>query len=307
MSGSLLEIRNVSKQFTSVQANSNVNLEIREGEIFALLGPNGAGKTTLLRMILGILRPDSGSISLHVPNPVLSVGYLPEDRGLYKDTPVLRTLVFFGTLRGMSKPQATAEGTKWLERLELGPRAKDKLDTLSKGNQQKVQFAAAVLHRPKFAVLDEPFSGLDPVNQERFVDLIRELRDSGTTVLLSAHHMSLVERLADRLAVMNRGQVVQYGTLPEIRKNLGARRRVQLRLDAPITQEIWRSVDGLYEATESAPNQWELEMEEDRPVGDLLDVVRAHARILDVHSERVGLHELYLRAVGLPTNEEVAA
>jgi ABC-2 type transport system ATP-binding protein len=187
-----LDVRSVRKRFASVQAVSDLSLTVRPGEIFALLGPNGAGKSTLLRM-------------------------LPEDRGLYQDMPLVAVLTYFGSLRGLAPAAAQRAAEHWLDRLELLPRAKEKVGTLSKGNQQKVQFAAAVLHRPACAILDEPFSGLDPLNQELFLRLVTELRDQGTTVILSAHQMSLVERLADHVFIMHHGREVLSGTLPEIR------------------------------------------------------------------------------------------
>src|SRR4051812_34607727 len=185
-------------------------------------------------MLLGILEPDGGSIEYSIrggkPRPD-DLGYLPEDRGLYKDIPVLRTLVYFGVLRGMKRAAARASAIKWLEHLGLAERANVRLDALSKGNQQKVQFISAVLHRPAFAVLDEPFSGLDPLNQEFFATVIRELRDGGMTVLLSAHQMQLVEKLADRILLMNRGREVLSGTVDEMRRQTQAVTRLGLRVN----------------------------------------------------------------------------
>lgn len=216
-----LDVRSVRKRFASVQAVSDLSLTVRPGEIFALLGPNGAGKSTLLRMLVGITRPDEGTVrwpSLGVDRlPASALGYLPEDRGLYQDMPLVAVLTYFGSLRGLAPDAARRAAEHWLDRLELLPRAKEKVSTLSKGNQQKVQFAAAVLHRPVCAILDEPFSGLDPLNQELFLRLVTELRDQGTTVILSAHQLALVERLADHVFIMHHGREVLSGTMPEIR------------------------------------------------------------------------------------------
>lgn len=221
----IIAIRDVGKKFATVTAVNGITLDIPPGRIFALLGPNGAGKTTLLRMILGLILPDSGSIRWDAtshdagvahPDP-RTIGYLPEDRGLYPDVEVLRTLVYFGALRGMTRAAARAAALHWLERLELLDRAKEQVKALSKGNQQKVQFISAVLHKPSVAVLDEPFSGLDPMNQDLFLTLLRNLAEDGTTVLLSAHQLQLVERIADELVVINRGQVILQGTVDEVR------------------------------------------------------------------------------------------
>ena len=219
MTAPLVTVRDVEKRFATVTAVDGISFDVRTGEIFALLGPNGAGKTTLLRMLLGLIHPDHGDIAFAGARrlPSSDIGYLPEDRGLYPDVAVLRTLVYFGRLRGMDRADATRSAERWLERLGLHDRRDELLKSLSKGNQQKVQFISAVLHAPRLAVLDEPFSGLDPLNQDLFLTLFREMRDAGTTILLSAHQMQLVERIADRLVVMNRGRAVLQGTLDEVR------------------------------------------------------------------------------------------
>jgi ABC-2 type transport system ATP-binding protein len=217
---SFLSIQSVVKRYATVLAVDGISLDIARGEIVALLGPNGAGKSTLIRMLVGITRPDEGRILWNgvegVRLPAAELGYLPEDRGLYQDVSLQRTLTYFARLRGVPSSDAERMATEWLTRFELADRAKEKLGALSKGNQQKVQFAAAVLHRPRFAILDEPFSGLDPLNQELFLDLVRTLRTAGTTVLFSAHQMSLVERLADRVFVMHRGRELMHGPVASL-------------------------------------------------------------------------------------------
>jgi len=203
----------VTKRFAGRVAVDALTFAVHPGEIFALLGPNGAGKTTTVRMVVGIIRPDEGTL---VAPPAERLGYLPEDRGLYRDIPVLRTLVYFGMLGGLTRQEATARADEWLHRVALHDRRHDRLDALSKGNQQRVQLVAAVLRRPALAILDEPFSGLDPLSQEFVLDLVRELRDTGTTILLSAHQMDLVERIADRVLLLNRGRTILSGTRAEL-------------------------------------------------------------------------------------------
>jgi len=216
----LLQIDAVEKTFSTVRAVAGISLSVHNGEAVALLGPNGAGKSTLLRMLVGITRPDRGRIvwdgSEGKRLPPSELGYLPEDRGLYHDMPVTETLQYFARLRGVPAADAKRRADEWLQRLELGERAKEKLNALSKGNQQKVQFAAAVLHAPRFAILDEPFSGLDPLNQELFLSLVADLRKAGTTLLFSAHQMSLVERMADRVFVMHRGRELLHAPIAEL-------------------------------------------------------------------------------------------
>ncbi len=215
-----LSIDRVEKRYATVQAVAGVSFDVAPGEAVALLGPNGAGKTTLLRMLVGITRPDSGRILWNgverVALPPRELGYLPEDRGLYQDMPIRATLAYFARLRGIERRDADARAMRWLERFELADRAGEKLSALSKGNQQKVQFAAAVLHGPRFAILDEPFSGLDPLNQELFLAVVAELRADGTTILFSAHQMSLVERMADRVFVLHRGRELLHGRTADL-------------------------------------------------------------------------------------------
>jgi ABC-2 type transport system ATP-binding protein len=226
--GSILGVDDVAKSFSGVRAVAGVSLDLTRGEILALVGPNGAGKTTLLRMIIGMISPDRGRIRYGFGGEPSEradpsrLGYLPEERGLYLDVPVRRVLHYFAALRGMPRRDAALEVDRWLERLSLADRAGDEVRNLSKGNQQKVQFLTAILHRPALAVLDEPFSGLDPLNQDAFLGLIRELRAGGTTVLFSAHQMQLVERLADRVILISQGRFVAQGTLPELRAGWGA-------------------------------------------------------------------------------------
>src|SRR5688572_7105539 len=212
----------VTKRFGAITAVDDLSLTVGNGEILALLGPNGAGKSTLIRMIVGLIRPDQGSVERTIDATLGrargKLGYLPEERGLYQDMPIMRTLTYFGVLQGMDAKKAAEAAHVWLDRLGLDARGTEKVKALSKGNQQKVQFVASVLHRPPLAILDEPFSGLDPVNQELFLELIRELRQSGTTVIFSAHQMTLVERLADRVFLMSRGREVLNGSIPELRK-----------------------------------------------------------------------------------------
>jgi ABC-2 type transport system ATP-binding protein len=303
----IVEVREAEKRFGAVAAVDGVSLAVRRGEIFALLGPNGAGKSTLIRMILGLQRPDRGRV-VHRPDGTErsplpgETGYLPEDRGLYPDVSVLRTLVYFGTLRGMERAAARREGERWLERMELGDRAGEPLKALSKGNQQKVQFLTAVLHSPRLAVLDEPFSGLDPLNQDLFLELIRELRNGGATVLLSAHQMQLVERVADRVAVMRAGRLVLEGSLPEIRARWSGERRVALRVAEPPDAAAFAALPGVV-AAHADGAELEVRLAADAPLRPVLAAAAA-LDVREVHSAPITLHEAYVRAVG---GEEVAA
>ncbi len=303
MKAPLVEIKSVVKRFASVEAVAGVSFTVQEGEIFALLGPNGAGKTTLVRMLVGITRPDSGTIAFgdslssgHGPYRG-RMGYLPEERGLYLDRPTIQTLAYLGALRGLSRSRAEASARAWLDRLGLADRATHKIETLSKGNQQRVQIVAAILHKPALAILDEPFSGLDPINQDAVVDLIRELRSEGMTVLLSAHQMDLVERLADRVLLMNRGQELVAGTVPELRARYQGAPSIRLDVVGEINLDALRAHPAIADAR----------IEEDGAVtvvsreGEDLTAAVAHAAsvvsLRGIHSERPRLHDIYVRAV----------
>lgn len=222
-----VEIDDVHKEFGSVRAIDGVSFSIPEGSVFGLLGPNGAGKSTTIRMILDIYRPDRGEIRV-LGRPAGSgtrtlVGYLPEERGLYRKMKVLDLLEFLGALKGASPAVARKEAASWLERLGLTDRVSAKTEELSKGNQQKVQFVAAVLGRPRLLILDEPFSGMDPVNQDAFKDLLLEIHREGTTVVFSTHQMETAEKLCDRVAMIDHGKLVpgMVGTLEEIKAGFG--------------------------------------------------------------------------------------
>jgi ABC-2 type transport system ATP-binding protein len=310
MNDRILRVHAVEKTFGRVKAVDGLSFDVARGEIFALLGPNGAGKTTTIRMLVGIIRPDAGTVEFGLsatPTATLQaheIGYLPEDRGLYKEIPILRTLTYFGILRGMDRRAASHAAGSWLERFGLLDRAGDKLDALSKGNQQKVQFISAILHRPAFAVLDEPFSGLDPINQEAFLDLLSELRAAGTTILLSAHQMQLVERIADRILVVNRGREVLAGSLGEIRERAGLGNRIYFRVDGdPDTNAIAAHGD-VASVARTDHGEVAVTVREGRTLGDVLATAGSSMRVLAVRSEAVSLHDIYIHAVEADTARE---
>ncbi|MFW6034769.1 MAG: ABC transporter ATP-binding protein [Halothermotrichaceae bacterium] len=223
MSETVLKVDKINKSFENVKAVKNVSFEVFCGEILGLLGPNGAGKTTVIRMIMGILEPDSGKISFEGKDKINKkvVGYLPEERGIYDDTRVLGTIKYFANLKGMDSEEAEKRALYWLDELDLAKNANSKIEELSKGMQQKVQFIISIIHKPKLIVLDELFSGLDPVNQDLFKKIVSCLAAEGTTVLLSSHRMNMVEELCDRIFMINKGQRVLYGELEEIKDEFG--------------------------------------------------------------------------------------
>ncbi len=220
-----VRVKNIVKQYDTVRAVDDVSYDIPAGSIFGLLGPNGAGKTTSIRMLLRIILPDSGEIELFgQPSTKVAkerVGYLPEERGLYKKMKVLDLLVFIGRLRSLSAVEARQRSTTWLERFDLANFAKSELDELSKGMQQKVQFIATVLNEPELLILDEPFSGLDPVNTNMLRDIILDYHRRGHTIIFSTHQMDQVEKLCQSICMINKGKVVLSGSLQDIKRQYG--------------------------------------------------------------------------------------
>ena len=220
-----LELRGLRKAFRDVVAVDQVSLAVPPGQIFGLLGPNGAGKTTTLRMIMDILAPDEGEILLFGQRrrreDLERIGYLPEERGLYRKMTVLDHLAFLGELHGLRRADALARGVRWLEKLELGAWAKRKVEELSKGMAQKVQIAGTVLHDPELVILDEPFSGLDPINQGLFKELLADYQREGRTVVFSTHVMEQAEKLCDQICLISHGRAILAGDLATIKRERG--------------------------------------------------------------------------------------
>jgi ABC-2 type transport system ATP-binding protein len=222
-----LTLEGISKSFAEVRAVQDLNLGVEAGSVFGLLGPNGAGKSTTIRMIMDIIKPDHGVIRLlGEADPEKrrdNTGYLPEERGLYRKTKVRELLVYFGRLHDVDGRRARTLADSWLQRFELSEWADRKIEALSKGMQQKVQLIATILHQPKVLILDEPFSGLDPVNVDLVRSVMLELRDQGTTILLSTHQMETVEKLCDSICLINHGRAVLSGSLQKIKAERGTR------------------------------------------------------------------------------------
>lgn len=230
----MITISAVTKSFGSYKANDSITLSINNGRITGLLGPNGAGKTTLIRMMTNIIMPDSGTIELD-GSPISSlaqdsIGYLPEERGLYKKLTVQQQLIYFARLKGLQQSVAVERARYWLDRMQASDWMSKKVQELSKGMQQKVQFISTIIHQPKVLILDEPFSGLDPVNAELLIDVVKELKTAGTTIILSTHQMDQVEKLCDDIALIDRGTLVLSGTLRDVRSRYRSD-RLHVRFD----------------------------------------------------------------------------
>ena len=302
----------ISKAYSTVQAVRQVSFQINSGDIFALLGPNGAGKSSIIRMLVGMTKPDSGSILIsyqdehfdHVPRRLL--GYLPEDRGLYPDKSIEKNLLYLAQLHGLSKSKALAEMDYWLDVFELTDRRHDELKQLSKGNQQKVQLIAAVLHQPALVILDEPFSGLDPINQEKVVGFLKQLKARGMTVILSAHQMAMVEKLADHMLLMAHGQVVLAGTLQAIRQQAGTGRQLKVAFNDNVSEAELSKVTGVEQVDNHANQQYVLTLNESTDMSACMTALLKLGALTQLEMVNADLHQLYLSAMA-KHNPEVSA
>ena len=298
----LVDVAGISKTFAGRRAVHDLSFSVFPGEVFSLLGPNGAGKSTTVRMLVGVIRPDEGRIAVSIDGatakslPPLRTSYLPEDRGLYREIPVLRTLVYFGQLRGLSKDEATRRSLHWLERVNLLDRKDDRVDALSKGNQQRVQLIASIIHRPTLAILDEPFTGLDPLSQEFFLSLVRELREGGTTIILCAHQMDLVERVADRILLMNKGRDILSGSLDDLHGRLDARPHIRLTIENGAGTSALQGDPDVDEISE-VDGETHVRLRSGSSVSRYLARVVATVPIRSVSTEPPRLHDVFVRAV----------
>jgi ABC-2 type transport system ATP-binding protein len=307
MSETVIELKGVTKRFAAHVAVRGLSLSVPRGLIYGLLGPNGAGKTTSIRMINDIVKPDAGTIMLFGALPPgraaqRRTGYLPEERGLYPKMTVRRVLTFLAELRGLSRAEVAPRITRWLDRLELGKWADVKVETLSKGMQQKVQFIAAVLHEPDLLILDEPFSGLDPINADVLRDIVREQKAAGKTILFSTHLMEHAEQLCDALCIMARAERVLEGTLVDVKARARDTRnayRVQIaRTDGPPPAALTESAGIVAGKTRGDRGAYEVELEPGARSGDLLRrLVDAGEEVVRFERSVPTLHEIFVEHV----------
>jgi ABC-2 type transport system ATP-binding protein len=308
MSDLALEIRAVSKRYAEHTAVDSLSLRVPKGTVYGLLGPNGAGKTTTIRMVLNIIAPDEGSISiLGTPNTNPGIldrlGYLPEERGLYKKMQVRRVLRFLGELKGLKPKDIDYKIDWWLERLSLKTPEKDwgnqKIDELSRGMQQKAQFIGTLLHDPDVVILDEPFSGLDPINAQALKDTVVELKQRGRTVIFSTHLMDNAERLCDSVCIIAKGTKVLDGTVPGVKAEHGSN-NVALSVSGGRERigEILRQHD-LVERFDDQNRFFELQMKKDAdPQALLRSIVQAGVDVQRFELVQPSLHQIFLEKVG---------
>jgi ABC-2 type transport system ATP-binding protein len=292
----LVEIQNVTKTFGAHVAVDDLSLNVPQGCIYGFIGPNGSGKTTTLRMIMNIIYPDRGQIRVfgEQANSACSnrIGYLPEERGLYKKMKVRSLLRFYGGLKnGKDIPQ---EVDRWLEKLELSKWASKKVDTLSKGMTQKVQFIAAVVARPKIIILDEPFSGLDPVNTDVIREAVLELQAKGTTIIFSTHDMSVAENMCDFIFMIFKGQKVLDGPLSDIQDQYGAD-TIKIRIDGPTS--ALQNIPGVTRVKDHGQTQ-ELRINGKSNSQEILQTIMSRAHVRHFEISKPSLHDIFVRIAG---------
>ena len=304
----VLELQNVTKLYGDFKAVDDVSLEIPEGSIYGFLGPNGAGKTTTIRMILEIIKPTSGSIRVFGHPSSLEVreriGYLPEEKGLYKKMKAWSIIAYFAALKGMDRGPAKKRAYELLERYGLKDFADKKTEALSKGMGQKVQVLASIAHDPELVILDEPFSGLDPVNQQVLEEVIQDLADRGRTVLFSTHVMEHAERVCDRLLLIAGGRKVFDGTVDEAKRTIPQRARIHTQDDVAPLQSLAgvaavRPVQRDGTPAEEATGHWEIEYGEQADLQELLQACFENGiRLQGLDHSEPSLHEAFVHLVG---------
>ena len=304
----MLSVVNLRKAFATVVAVDGVSLEVQRGEIFGLLGPNGAGKTTAIRTILNIIVPDSGTIAFD-GNPFTPamwniIGYLPEERGLYRKSKIINTILYFAALKGLAERDAKPIAFKWLDRFGLKDSAYRKVEELSKGNQQKVQLIISLLHKPQLLILDEPFSGLDPVNQILLKDILMELRQQNVAIVFSTHQMEQVEKMCDNICLINKGKPVLGGSLREVKKKYGTN---SLRIEFEGNGEFLKN-SALVKRADVYQNYAELELVDIHKSRELLSSIDERLNIRKFEIVEPSLNSIFINVVGVPaTSEELPA
>ena len=299
----ILEVKNVYKQYANHLALDDVSINVPRGSVFGLLGPNGAGKTTLIRIINSITAPDKGEVLLNGKklslNDTANIGYLPEERGLYKKMKVGEQALYLCQLKGLSKTEALKRLKYWFEKFEIESWWDKKVEELSKGMAQKVQFITTVLHEPELLIFDEPFSGFDPVNAELLKREILELRDKGATVIFSTHNMDSVERLCENIALINKSRVVLSGNINDIRKQFSNNKLVvSLREFSPHSVYDFVGADLITEKHEGDILHAEFELKNDATSNDLITYLIEKGTILKFEEQLPSMNDIFIKTVG---------
>ncbi len=291
-------VENVSKTFVDKKAVDNISFEFNKPGVFALLGTNGAGKTTTIRMILGILKKDSGKITWNgknVDRKSVNFGYLPEERGIYPKSKIVDQLMYFAKLKGMGKKEAEKAVDYWLEKLKMTEYKNVLAEKLSKGNQQKIQFITAVMHDPELIVLDEPFSGLDPVNSNIIRDIITELVEKGKYIIMSSHQMNSVEEFCEDIVILNKGKTVVKGNLTEIKESYPV-----TKIEIDTKEDITNFIQGeSLKITKHTGKKYIVEFNEEKQADEILKtLIKNNVKIEKYELIRPTLHEIFVEKVG---------
>ncbi|QST00707.1 ABC transporter ATP-binding protein [Pontibacillus sp. ALD_SL1] len=293
-----LSLNQVTKHFGAHTAVDHLSLSIPESQIFGFLGANGAGKTTTFRMILGLMDTSEGSIQWN--NEAIDyskshlIGYLPEERGLYPKLTVKDQLIYLGKLRGMSKQEVISELDHWLERFRVPEYKNKKIEELSKGNQQKIQFISAVIHKPKLLILDEPFSGLDPVNVEQLKQAVVNLKENGTSIVFSSHRMEHVEELCEHLCILHKGKPVVHGGLKEIKRSFGKKNLV---VHADFNLSYLRDIPGVV-SYRAVGEGCELQVEAEEVAERVFEALQGKGFVRTFDLEEPSLNDIFIEKVG---------
>ena len=303
-----LEARNLKKSFGKVQAVKDASFNVPEGAVFGLIGRNGAGKTTTIRMLMNIYLPDNGEVILR-GSPITEefkqkVGYLPEDRGLYKKMNVWDTLMFFADIKGKKGKEIENRANDYLKRFQLIDRKTSKIQDLSKGNQQKIQFIATILHDPEFLILDEPFSGLDPINTDLLRQIIIDLKNQGKIIIFSTHLMDFAERMCDHIAMIDNGEIILHGSLAELKRKYG-NKNVNITYDGNIS---FLQNNPIVESIQDFGNTTGITVKEESQTQDLLKLLlENNVRIRRFNANDISLHEIFVRLAGDHNSEVLNA
>jgi ABC-2 type transport system ATP-binding protein len=304
----MLSLQNIVKQYANHRALDDVSIDIPEGKIFGLLGPNGAGKTSLIRIINQITAPDSGKIyfdnELLSPKHIEQIGYLPEERGLYRKMKVGEQMIYLAQLKGLSKTNAKKKLSYWFEKLEITTWWDKRIEDLSKGMQQKVQFIATILHDPKLIILDEPFSGFDPVNAQIIQEEILELNKNGATIIYSTHRMETVEELCDNIALINKSKKILDGAVKDIKKQYQNQSYI---IDFVATGSLINHDNPIYELIALRAQedlvQIEIKVNAEHQLNDVLNYLIPHVQIQQVKEIVPTIHDIFIEKV-TPTYEQ---
>lgn len=295
----MLKVENVTKYYGNFKAVDNLSFNVEDGEIFGLLGVNGAGKTTTFRMIIGLLDKNEGKILLDGKpidyNITDQIGFLTEERSLLTKLTVKEQIIYYGVLKGMTEKKILEKLDYWLDRFHIKEYKEKKIKELSKGNQQKIQFITSIINEPKLLILDEPFSGLDPINVELFMNVIKELKQKGTSIIFSSHRMEHVELFCEKLVILVHGKSVLQGSLKDIKK---AYRKMNIHIKADVDIEKLKEIEGVEEVVETS-EEYIVKISSDDYIDNVFNYIKKCKNVTEFRVEDPTLNEIFLDKVGV--------